>query len=834
MKRKLFLLLCIVLASVSLTKADVTVGSYVYFNDFETVSEKTATGTATGSENVNATIQGSGTFEDEGGYYGKVFQNVGGAMRTNYLLLPDDALAHASESQALTIGFWVSAGTLAADIYTYAPIFTAYASAPTGSNGSPMFVMQSRGPLQVNMANEKWCDFAGAQNVNGKITIYNTNSWEASDANYINGGNWLGDQKWHYLTIVMTPTNAKVYMDGTIKNEWNIDGTSTGQQNDIFASGTNLKYICLGGNQAWWWADNDGGFKFDDLFITNVALTKDEIDEIIADKTSYSYVVNAFNGSHKLLKQIASGTYTDTDITVAYPQYIQDGTTLYNIPQNGSGDYFRTTFTPDADNYEKELTYNGTTVSNVYLYIEGEDISDISQANSTARASNGKMGYTSNISTYVPVANLPVGTYQIYARPVRTNKDNATCKFKVGDEEKFSMTMQQGTYDIQNSEPFTIESAQTLSIACEGSSTSGLDWLYLKGTPKYKVIGATDCSTYYLTEASEKRTLVSGNSYHYSFINHNKAGNYNAWNSIFCVWNGNTEDQKLVIRLDRWEDKKGSSDGFAISENWDWDKFFSEMEGAKIDATVSYSGNIMTLRYDITTASDESWWMTYNSSDAGVELSGNIQVALSVSNSWLELIEEGPRVTLGTNGYTTFATPNALDLTKANLPSGLKAYKAQSVNSTYVHFEEFDQTVPANTGILFEGTASETYTVPVVANGDAVSENAFEVNTDGETFSPAANTKYYALIKNSSPMAFGWFEPNNIAIPANKAYIPVVNGSNARLIISFDDEDPTGINTVEASEAETGALKDGKYLIGNKIVLVKNGVKYSANGQKLN
>ena len=83
-------------------------------------------------------------------------------------------------------------------------------------------------------------------------------------------------------------------------------------------------------------------------------------------------------------------------------------------------------------------------------------------------------------------------------------------------------------------------------------------------------------------------------------------------------------------------------------------------------------------------------------------------------------------------------------------------------------------------------------------------------------------------------MAFGWFEPNNIAIPANKAYIPVVNGSNARLIISFDDEDPTGINTVEASEAETGALKDGKYLIGNKIVLVKNGVKYSANGQKLN
>lgn len=829
MKQKLLLLLtALCFGFVSGVKADAT---YVYFNDFETTSENTATGTATGSEKVDATIQGSGSFNNEGGFFGKVFQNVGGALRSNYLLLPDDALAHASESQALTIGFWVSAGSLAADAYTYAPFFAAYSQAPNPTNGSPMFVSQSRGSLQVNLGNGKWCDFAGAQNVNGKITIYNTNSWEASDANFINGGNWLDDHNWHYFTIVMTPTNAKIYMDGTIKNEWNIDGTSTGQQNDIFDNGANLKYICLGGNQAWDWGDNDGGFKFDDLYITNVALTQAEIEEIIADKGQpYNYTVKAYDGSHNLLKQIASGTYTGTDITVAYPQYIQVGTTLYNIPQNGSGDYFRTTFTPDADNYEKELTYNGSTVSDVYLYIEGEDISGISQANSTARASYGKMGYTSNISTFASVANLPAGTYQIYARPVRTNNSDATCKFNVGEEEKFSMTMQKSVYSIQHSEPFAIESAQTLSIACEGSSTSGLDWLYLKGTPKYKVIGATDCSTDYLTETSEKRTLVSGNSYHYSFINHNKTGNWNSWNTVFCVWNGSAEEAKLVIRLDRWEDKKGNYDGFAISENWDWDTFFSEMEGAKIDATVSYSGNVMTLRYDITTASDESWWMTYNSSTAGAVLSGNIQIALSVSHSWLELMEEGPVATIGSTGWATFSSDYALDFSKAT--EGLEAYLITGWNDYAVIKSQVTGTVPDGTGLLLKG-AEGSYNIPIVGSSSTdVSGNMMKAGTGASVSAEAGKTKY-VLGVNDGKAEFQKITSTAATVPTGKAYLQFNEEINARTVLNIED-DFTGINAIEAAEAKAEGPKDGKFLENGKIVIVKNGVKYGANGQKLN
>jgi hypothetical protein len=78
-----------------------------------------------------------------------------------------------------------------------------------------------------------------------------------------------------------------------------------------------------------------------------------------------------------------------------------------------------------------------------------------------------------------------------------------------------------------------------------------------------------------------------------------------------------------------------------------------------------------------------------------------------------------------------------------------------------------------------------------------------------------------------------WQGYDNFNVKAYRAYIQT-DVNEARLIIKTDGEDPTAINAIEAEEAEDGALKDGKYLIDGKVILVKNGVKYSANGQKLN
>ncbi|MBP3768280.1 MAG: hypothetical protein J6I31_08395 [Prevotella sp.] len=284
---------------------------YVYTNDLTKAND--------------ATVVGAGTFVEDA-TFGTVFQNVGTALRTNYLLLPEDVLAHSVDSKALTIGFWVSAEGFTPDQYTYAPLFSAYGLSPAdnaaaGKTGNdenfPMFIVQSRGTLQVN--NGGWCDFGGNLNVAGKNTIYNSNSFEATNADFINGGNWLEDQGWHYFTLVLTETNVKMYLDGEVKNEWNVDGVTEGQVlSGFFTYGGNYKYICLGGNQAWNWSDNDAPFKFAQLRIQNMAMTQADIKAIVDSKPQpaaedFTYTNNFTASEQTDLTIVGSGSFVDDD-----------------------------------------------------------------------------------------------------------------------------------------------------------------------------------------------------------------------------------------------------------------------------------------------------------------------------------------------------------------------------------------------------------------------------------------------------------------------------------------------------------------------------------------
>ena len=196
--------------------------------------------------------------------FGDFFRNDGSGKRASYCLLPEDVLAHSAKTEALTIAVWVRAQkeTASAD-YMWAPLFTAYAADNAGGNNTfPMMACQYRGVLQVNCAG--WTDYVDAQNVAGKNTLYHGDL------------DWLKDHKWHHYAAVFEGENAKVFIDGVLKNEWNNDGT-TNTQKGLFSNGAELKYICLGGNQAWDWNDNDAPFDFARLLIKNSKMTAGEI-----------------------------------------------------------------------------------------------------------------------------------------------------------------------------------------------------------------------------------------------------------------------------------------------------------------------------------------------------------------------------------------------------------------------------------------------------------------------------------------------------------------------------------------------------------------------------
>ena len=237
----------------------------VYFNDFENTT------------NNGCTIHGGGSYQNQGDIWGQVYQNGGGDQRTHYLQLPADVLSHSAGTKEMTVAFWINAKN--ATGYEWSPIFTAYAAAPNNNvNTFPMFACQSRGIIQINCGG--WSDFPDYLNVKGVNTLYHYEK------------DWFADDEWHYYTVVLTETNAKVYLDGEVKNEWSMelpipDGTEKPDGRTIaglFTNGAELTYICLGGNQAFNYGDNDAAFMFDDFAVYNQALTQEQIKQLISNK----------------------------------------------------------------------------------------------------------------------------------------------------------------------------------------------------------------------------------------------------------------------------------------------------------------------------------------------------------------------------------------------------------------------------------------------------------------------------------------------------------------------------------------------------------------------
>lgn len=187
-------------------------------------------------------------------------------------------------------------------------------------------------------------------------------------------------------------------------------------------------------------------------------------------------------------------------------------------------------------------------------------------------------------------------------------------------------------------------------------------------------------------------------------------------------------------------------------------------------------------------------------------------------------------ITLGTNGYTTFACPRPLDLTIANMPDGLKAYKA-TVDGSKVRFTEIDQTVSANTGVLLKGTAGETYQIPVADSGTAVEGNDFLVNSTGGTFAAESGYTYYALKKNSDPLTFATFNPNTLQLPTNKAYLKVSDTAARSLTCWFDNE-TTGIFSATLNDNGESIKDNSIYnLQGQRVAQPQKGL-YIVNGKK--
>lgn len=196
-------------------------------------------------------------------------------------------------------------------------------------------------------------------------------------------------------------------------------------------------------------------------------------------------------------------------------------------------------------------------------------------------------------------------------------------------------------------------------------------------------------------------------------------------------------------------------------------------------------------------------------------------------------------VSVGANGYTTFACTSALDLTDANRPTGLKAYKGKRTGAS-ITFEKLDQTVPAEEGLLLLGeTKGGTYYIPVAASGTTVEDNDLIGVTSPVAKQSSTTGNYYFVMKKatneSDDLTFAPLSTESaVTIPAGKAYIEVPYGDLTgahELTFTFEDAsgDVTGIAEVSNKKVFNG---DFYNLAGQKVAQPTKGL-YIVNGKKV-
>ena len=118
------------------------------------------------------------------------------------------------------------------------------------------------------------------------------------------------------------------------------------------------------------------------------------------------------------------------------------------------------------------------------------------------------------------------------------------------------------------------------------------------GTPTTE-IGTSDCSAAWWTSFSDYYRIPANGSIHLKFTNHTSgAGNWNNWNlclSTDDVRNGGNYSEYFVIRSDAfgwgssYASGKWDNEGYPANDD-EWAVFRQDMEGAKVDMTISRSG----------------------------------------------------------------------------------------------------------------------------------------------------------------------------------------------------------------------------------------------------
>jgi len=186
------------------------------------------------------------------------------------------------------------------------------------------------------------------------------------------------------------------------------------------------------------------------------------------------------------------------------------------------------------------------------------------------------------------------------------------------------------------------------------------------------------------------------------------------------------------------------------------------------------------------------------------------------------------------NEWGTIVVPFAITYSQSN--GNYKLYKLSATSASTLTFTEYDNeaTIPAGTPMVIKAVGTKTadkYTVTLTANGNAVNKTITPTAAVGGLTMKGT----YAALTEKTGIYFiaqgkFWSADAAITIAPFRAWFEGTLPSSVKEFNIVIDDEATGVSNVQFDNLQ---FTNGKFIENGRIVIVKNGKKYNANGQRI-
>ncbi|MGF7140646.1 hypothetical protein [Roseimarinus sediminis] len=272
------------------------------------------------------------------------------------------------------------------------------------------------------------------------------------------------------------------------------------------------------------------------------------------------------------------------------------------------------------------------------------DMTSLGEKTVTVAYSKTKQGaYTQAVTGYYKInVTNPVKTIEVTTLPSITNYYfySSDSIFFDSDGIEVTATYSDGSTSVLAKESLrfgkipAIEGEQNVLIAYKGAANTFTTNCPVNLTKGVAQVGANDFSTAWWTEFSNDYAVASGSGKTLSMYCYSNG--VNNWHSPCTILRKADMTEYAVVRMDNF----GWGDGYAtatLTNDWNWDTFTPNINGSKIDITVTNKAdNTADVLYEVTFANGDTHFQKYE----GITVdSADLNCALVIEGAYVVIVE---------------------------------------------------------------------------------------------------------------------------------------------------------------------------------------------------